>query len=72
MHHWRRPTMKNSTTVCDLSGMRDGEVLAPWSAPDQAPLILAVGVLVGAWLLLAGFGREAQRLKWAWARPKCL
>ena len=64
--------MKNSTAVCDLSGMRDGNVLAPWSAPDQAPLILAVGVLVGFWLLLAGFGREAQRLKWAWTRPRNL
>ena len=52
--------------------MRDGNVLAPWSAPDQAPLILAVGVLVGFWLLLAGFGREAQRLKWAWTRPRNL
>ena len=65
-------TVKNSNAVCDLSGMRDGNVLAPWSAPDQAPLVLAVGVLVGFWLLLAGFGREAQRLKWAWTRPRNL
>lgn len=52
--------------------MRDGILLEPWNEPDQAPLTLAVGVLVGFWLLLAGFGREAQRLQWAWTRPRNL
>ena len=47
-------------------------MLQHWSVPDQATLTLAVCVFVGFWLLLAGFGREAQRLKWAWARPRNL
>lgn len=72
MRHWCCSALRHSHVLHDLSGMRDGNVLAPWSAPDLAPLILSVGVLVGVWLLLAGFGREAQRLKWAWARPRNL
>jgi len=52
--------------------MQEGTPLTLWNAPDEASLALAVGVLGGAWLLLAGFPREAQRLKWAWARPRNL
>ena len=72
MSCWRGPTLKITSDVYDLSAMRDGILLEHWSAPDQAPLTLAVGVLVGTWLLIAGFRREAQRLKWAWARPRNL
>ena len=72
MSCWRGPTLKITSDVYDLSAMRDGILLEHWSAPDQAPLTLAVGVLVGTWLLIAGFRREAQRLKWAWTRPRNL
>ena len=69
---WGGAIVTQSTSVPELSGMQEGTPLTLWNAPDEASLALAVGVLGGAWLLLAGFPREAQRLKWAWARPRNL
>lgn len=56
----------------ELSGMREGIELHPWIQPDVVPLTMAVLALMGLWLLVAGFPREAKRLGWSWSKPRNL
>ena len=72
MHDWCGPTVGRLAALCDLSTMRDGIPLQPWNQPDLVPLGMATAVLLGVWLLRAGFVREALRLQWAWSRPRNL
>ena len=69
---FKNEIIRNLFQLHDLSAMRDGLPLQPWNQPDIVPLGMATLVLLGVWLLRAGFSREALRLQWAWSRPRNL
>lgn len=56
----------------ELAGMFDGQPLAVSTSPSGALMLLAAGVFGGLWLKYAAFPREAQRMEWAWTRPRQL
>ena len=56
----------------ELSAMFDGQPLALSTSTSGTLLLLAAGVFVGLWLKYAAFPREAQRMEWAWSRPRQL
>ena len=72
MHDWCGSTVGSLPALYDLSPMHDGIPFQPWNQPDIVPLGFAILVLLGVWLLRAGFVREAQRLQWAWSLPRNL
>jgi len=58
--------------MCDLGDMLEGTPLNP-SHSMNAPLMWLVLIsLACLWVLVAGFPREVQRLRWAWSRPRNL
>lgn len=58
--------------MCDLGDMLEGAPLNPVHTLNGPMLGLVIFSLLGVWVLLAGFHREVQRLRWAWSRPRNL